>query len=83
VLAGLVQPAGGVGRYPQVPQRLGLGPLVAGLGRQPVRPLQVRYGDLVVTPDELVQTTDPEQRLTLTPGVTQRAVQLESTREQR
>jgi len=71
-----------VRRNAQVPQCLGLGRLVADLGRQPAGLLQERNRGLVVTPDELMETADPEQRLGLAAHIAQRPVKLYRTLEQ-
>ncbi|HMD25197.1 MAG TPA: hypothetical protein VKH61_13935 [Streptosporangiaceae bacterium] len=60
----------------QVPQRLGHRALVADLCRQPARAFKDRHRGLIVTPDDLVEAADPEQRLGLAAHVREVAVQL-------
>ena len=81
--ARLVEAAGHVCRDAQVPQRFGLGQLVADLRGQLARLFQFRNGGLVVTPDDLVETADPEQGLGLAASVTQRPVRLGRAFKQR
>ena len=71
-----LEPAGGVLRDTQVPQRLGHGCGVVGLRGQLQRPPEHGDRGLVVAPDHLVAAAHPEQRLGFPADVAARPVQL-------
>ena len=64
-LARRVQPAGLVLRDPEVPERVGLRQLVAGLCGELQGPFEGGDRGTLVVPDDLVEAADPEQSLAL------------------
>jgi hypothetical protein len=69
-------------RYAQVPQRFSHHGLVSCPQRQLQRLLQDGNGGSVVTPDNLVETAEPEQRLAFAAHVAKRPIQLGRILEQ-
>lgn len=75
--------ADNVRRDAEVPKGVGHGQFVLDLGREFVGSLENRNRFIVVVPDDLVKSADPEQRLTFAAHVTKRFEELRRALEQR